>query len=172
MKALLIAAFALTLAVPAMAQTAAPAETKDGAAVAVTPKTTYEQAFTECAEATKDAAGEKAAAVKTCMLEKGFELKDEAAAPAASDGDKHSALDGAVFAQAAVTSTTAVTTTTDGGVAVTTPTTSVTTGTDGTTVTTTEGTVVAPTVDATATTTMETKVDGAATTTTTTHESH
>lgn len=155
MKALLVAAFALTLAIPAMAQTAAPVEHKDAPAVDA-PKTTYEQAFTECAEATKDAAGEKAAAVKTCMLEKGFELKDEAA-PAA---DKHSALDGAVFAEAEVTSTTAVTTTT--------PATTVTTDAAGTTVTTTEG-AVAPSE----TTTTETTVDGAAaTTTTTTTEKH
>lgn len=80
MKALLTAVFALTLTVPALAQTAAPAETKDGATVP--PTATYEQAFTECAEATKDAV-EKADAVKTCMLEKGHTLNNEAAPAAA-----------------------------------------------------------------------------------------
>jgi hypothetical protein len=154
MKKLLLApVLALVLAVPAMAEDAAATATPAAAA------TTYEQAWTECAETTKDAQGDKTAAVAACMTEKGFEVKEDAA------HDEHSALDGLTFADASAT--TAVTTTADGAVSVTTPGASVTTDAEGNVVTTTEGTTVvteAPAADAAVTT--ETTVE------TTTEEKH
>ena len=50
-----------------------------GSITTTTPTVTYEQAFTSCTESTEAVAGDKHAAVSSCMTEKGFTLKEEGA---------------------------------------------------------------------------------------------
>ena len=83
MKTLLLAAIALTLAAPALAEDAAVTTTvtTTAPAVAVTADAgaavTYEQAFTSCTETTEAVASDKQVAIESCMSEKGFTVKDE-----------------------------------------------------------------------------------------------